>query len=66
MPVPSFARLGLASLRWCPEESTHESADYTATALTLARHVKFKYKLEDWVDAGPRRQAFYTNLGPGR
>src|SRR6202008_4229313 len=32
------------------------------------RQVRFRYKLEgydsDWQDAGTRRQAFYTNLGP--
>ncbi|MGQ4827570.1 triple tyrosine motif-containing protein, partial [Enterococcus faecalis] len=31
--------------------------------------VRFRYRLDgvdaDWVDAGNRRQAFYTRLGPG-
>jgi signal transduction histidine kinase len=43
--------------------------DYTATSLQVPERVRFRYRLEgvdkDWVDAGGRRQAFYTNLGPG-
>jgi ligand-binding sensor domain-containing protein/signal transduction histidine kinase len=42
--------------------------DYTALSLVEPRRVHFRYKLEgydsDWQDAGTRRQAFYTNLGP--
>ncbi|MDB5464838.1 MAG: histidine kinase [Phenylobacterium sp.] len=43
--------------------------DYTATSLVVPERVRFRYRLEgidkDWVEAGGRRQAFYTNLGPG-
>jgi signal transduction histidine kinase len=43
--------------------------DYTATSLQTPERVRFRYRLDgvdkDWVDAGGRRQAFYTNLGPG-
>jgi signal transduction histidine kinase len=43
--------------------------DYTATSLQVPERVRFRYRLDrvdkDWVDAGGRRQAFYTNLGPG-
>jgi len=42
--------------------------DYTALSLVVPEKVRFRYKLEgwdrDWEDAGTRRQAFYTNLGP--
>jgi len=42
--------------------------DYTALSLVVPEKVRFRYKLEgwdrDWQDAGTRRQAFYTNLGP--
>ena len=42
---------------------------YTALSLSIPERVKFRYRLEgaddDWQDAGPRREAFYTNLGPG-
>ncbi len=34
------------------------------------RSLHFRYKLEgydaDWIDAGPRRSAYYTNLSPGK
>lgn len=43
---------------------------YTALSFTNPSRVKFKYRLdgydEDWIDAGTRRVAYYTNLGPGR
>jgi signal transduction histidine kinase/ligand-binding sensor domain-containing protein len=43
--------------------------DYTALGLSDATRSHFRYELngadKDWQDAGPRRQAFYTNLGPG-
>jgi signal transduction histidine kinase/ligand-binding sensor domain-containing protein len=42
--------------------------DYTALSLAAPEKVRFRYLLEgydrDWQDAGPRRQAFYTNLPP--
>jgi signal transduction histidine kinase/DNA-binding response OmpR family regulator len=42
---------------------------YTALSLLVPNRVRFKYQLEgydpDWVDAGSRRDAFYTNLPPG-
>jgi signal transduction histidine kinase/ligand-binding sensor domain-containing protein len=48
---------------------THDlEIDYTALSLTAPEKNRFKYKLEgydrDWINAGNRRQAFYTNLGP--
>ncbi|HJQ97882.1 MAG TPA: histidine kinase, partial [Candidatus Polarisedimenticolaceae bacterium] len=43
---------------------------YTATALSAPERTRFRYRLEpfevDWVDAGPRRVAYYTSLRPGR
>jgi ligand-binding sensor domain-containing protein/signal transduction histidine kinase len=42
---------------------------YTALSLRAPQRITFRYKLEgfdrDWVIAGTRRQAFYTNLRPG-
>ena len=42
---------------------------YTALSFTAPERVRFKYQLEgfdrDWVDAGSRRVAYYTNLSPG-
>jgi signal transduction histidine kinase/streptogramin lyase len=44
--------------------------DYTALSFANPQKVKFRYKLEgrdaNWQDAGTRRQAFYTNLRPGK
>jgi len=44
--------------------------DYTALNLTRPENVQFRYRLDgadqDWIDAGGRREAFYTNLGPGK
>lgn len=43
--------------------------DYTAVNLTSPLKTRFRYRLDpfdrDWVDAGGRRQAYYTNLRPG-
>lgn len=44
--------------------------DYTALSLVAPEKMRFRYKLEGrddrWVDAGDRRQAFYTDLPPRR
>jgi PAS domain S-box-containing protein len=43
---------------------------YTSLSYSTPERVRFKYILEgydrDWIDAGGRRSAFYTNLPPGR
>jgi signal transduction histidine kinase/ligand-binding sensor domain-containing protein len=47
------------------------AVEFHFTALSLAdpSKVRFRYRLEgfdrDWVEAGARREAFYTNLPPG-
>jgi len=42
---------------------------FTCLSLLVPGNVRFKYKLigfdQDWVDAGTRRIAYYTNLPPG-
>ena len=42
---------------------------YTAIALNEAEEIRFRYMLEgydqDWIQAGLRRQAIYTNIPPG-
>ena len=42
---------------------------YTALSYSIPQRVRFRYKLEprdrDWQEAGTRRQAFYSDLGPG-
>jgi two-component system, sensor histidine kinase and response regulator len=42
---------------------------YTGLSFFAAEKVRFKYKLDgydkDWVDAGDRREAYYSNIPPG-
>jgi len=44
--------------------------DYTALTFMAPQKVRFRYRLEgrdtDWQDSGIRRQAFYTDLRPGK
>jgi signal transduction histidine kinase/ligand-binding sensor domain-containing protein len=59
----------LANLILLPR-TTDLQIDYTALSLAVPEKVRFRYRLEgvdkDWQDAGTRRTAFYTRLGPGR
>jgi signal transduction histidine kinase/ligand-binding sensor domain-containing protein len=52
-----------------PIHSTSLQIDYSAGSLTVPERVHFRYKLEDsdreWQEVGTRREALYTNLGPG-
>ncbi|WP_307088474.1 sensor histidine kinase [Sphingomonas faeni] len=52
-----------------PAGTRNLSISYTALSLSVPSRVRFRYKLAgvdaDWVDPGSRREAFYTNLGPG-
>jgi signal transduction histidine kinase/ligand-binding sensor domain-containing protein len=53
-----------------PVHTTDVQIEYAANSLTVPERVRFRYKLEgldrDWQDVGTRREALYTNLGPGR
>ena len=44
--------------------------DYTSPTFLIPQRVKFRYRLDpydrDWREAGTRRQAFYTDLRPGK
>lgn len=57
-----------ASIRLSPNV-TNLQISYTASSLLIPERVKFRYRLvgydRDWVDAGTRRQAFYSRLPPG-
>jgi len=52
-----------------PPLSRDIQIDYNALSFPIPERVRFRYRLEgwdkDWQDASTRRQAFYTNLGPG-
>ncbi len=57
------------NLRFPPHTRDIE-IDYTALSFVAPQKVRFRYKLEgheaDWQDPQNRRQAFYTDLPPGR
>ena len=52
-----------------PAHTTNLQIDYSAGSYSVPERVRFRYKLEgsdpDWQDVGGRRDAIYTNLGPG-
>jgi len=55
-------RLGL------PAHTENLEIDYTALGLPIPTRARFRYKEgvdKDWQDAGTRREAFFSNLGPG-
>jgi signal transduction histidine kinase/streptogramin lyase len=53
-----------------PARTANLQIDYTALSFVAPSQIRFRYMLEgfdaDWVDAGTRRRAFYTNLPPRR
>ena len=53
-----------------PARRNNVEFGYTGLSFVAPSRIVFRYKLEGfderWVEAGPRRQAFYTNLPPGR
>jgi signal transduction histidine kinase/ligand-binding sensor domain-containing protein len=52
-----------------PAHTTTLQISYTAPSLSVPERVLFRYRLDgqdkNWNEAGTRREAFYTNLGPG-
>lgn len=53
-----------------PPATVNLQINYTALSLSIPERVAFKYRLEnfetEWREAGNRREAFYTNLAPGK
>jgi signal transduction histidine kinase/ligand-binding sensor domain-containing protein len=51
-----------------PAGTRRLEVSFTVLALAGSDSVRFRYRLDgfdtDWVDAGPRRSVFYTNLSP--
>lgn len=58
---------GLSQAR-LPPRTAQVEIDYTVPNLSSPLKTRFRYRLEgfdaDWIEAGNRRQAFYTNLPP--
>jgi signal transduction histidine kinase/ligand-binding sensor domain-containing protein len=76
-PPVAIRTLTAGGLRYSPADSLSLAegtrdlqVDYTALSLSRPERIRFRYRLEGfderWVVAGARRQAFYTNLEPGR
>ncbi len=53
-----------------PPNTRDLQIDYTSPTFAIPQRVKFRYRLDgydrDWHDASARRQAFYTDLPPGK
>ena len=62
------ARLSVRPQLSLPARTSRLEIAYSELNLTSPLRTRFRYRLEgfdvDWVDAGTRRQAFYTNLPP--
>ncbi len=67
LPLPAE---GTAAPCQLPAGSKQLEFAYTALSLVRSDRIVFRYRLDghdrDWVSAGPRRQAFYNDLRPGR
>ncbi|HYC31962.1 MAG TPA: triple tyrosine motif-containing protein, partial [Gemmatimonadales bacterium] len=52
-----------------PARTTQLQVTYAALSLSIPDRVTFRYRLSgvdtSWTNAGTRREAYYTNLGPG-
>ena len=63
-PLPSIGNVEL------PARTSNLQVDYGTLSLSAATKLRYRYILEgvnaDWVDAGPRRQATFANVPPGR
>jgi signal transduction histidine kinase/ligand-binding sensor domain-containing protein len=64
------ARVALDGVVQLPSRTRDIDIRYTALSFVVPQKIKFQYRLEGrddaWQDAGTRRQAFYTDLPPGR
>ena len=78
VPPPLFIEDVVADHRTLPAASSLQvpaltrdlRIDYTALSFSVPQKIQFRYILEghdkEWQDCGGRRQAFYTDLGPGK
>ena len=77
-PVPTYIESLLADRKEfeatpdlkLPPKPRDLQIDYTSPTFWIPQKVQFRYRLDgydhDWHDAGTRRQAFYTDLPPGK
>lgn len=69
-PVVNGAPVLPEQIRTLPAGQKNIEFTYTGLSYRLPELMRFRYRLEgydeDWVDAGTRREAFYTNLPPGQ
>jgi signal transduction histidine kinase/ligand-binding sensor domain-containing protein len=67
--VTADGRVYIPSESLLPARTQNVRIAYTALSLSIPERVRFKYKLDgsdkDWQDVASRREAIYTNLGPG-
>jgi len=58
------------SLMKIPQHTRDVQIDYAALSLTIPSRVRFRYRLrgfeDNWIEAGNRRTAYFTGLGPGK
>jgi ligand-binding sensor domain-containing protein/signal transduction histidine kinase len=68
-PSPDLRERGL-DLELPPGGARVLEFDYTANTFVAPEKARFKYRLlgldDTWIDAGTRRQAYFTNLRPGK
>jgi PAS domain S-box-containing protein len=68
MSAGGSLHLQLTDLR-LPPHTANVQINYTALSLSVPERVRFRYKLDGvdkgWQDVDTRRQAYYSNLGPG-
>jgi len=59
-----------SSIGSLPPGQKNISFHYTGLSFLAPAQITFRYKLDgydkDWINAGDRREAFYTNLPPGK
>src|SRR6185437_753002 len=75
-PPVSIERVGIDGVSFDPAKTIKAKPgkgqlefEFTAPSLIASGKIRFKYKLEEfdkqWIDAGQRRVAYYTNIPPG-
>jgi signal transduction histidine kinase len=68
-PVVNGAATPPAQISELPGGRKNIAFSYAGLSYALPELIRFKYRLvgydKDWIDAGTRREAFYTNLPPG-